>query len=110
MDDDIRETCLLMNRGLPEHDELTFRGLERRRDEVCGRRKMHRYLVTRAVIESSKQQYNQERIDDDDMGNMCQSMTLPSVVAALERAAKDALEIIVDSHMQPSCHDVVPRI
>jgi len=96
--DDIHETAFLMNQGVSENDELTFRGLERWRTGVAKWTELHRNMVCRTVIASSNKQLSRDSIDDDDvLGDMCRSLTLSSsAVEEQERAAKDALEIAGD--------------
>jgi len=86
-----------MNHGALEDDELTFRGLERRRTGASKRIKFHQNMVRRRVIASSnKQRLDVDVVDDDNddvLGEMCQSLTLSSTVEALDRATKDTQEI-----------------
>jgi len=99
--EDILETCFLMNHGGLENDEeFSFRGLERRRDGEMGRTKLIREMVIKAVIESSKNHPECPTgggVGDDVMSNiMYRSLTMQSTREALERAEKDARAILSD--------------
>jgi hypothetical protein len=91
--EDVSESSFLMKHGSSETDEVTFRGLESKRPGESRRRKLHRFMVCRAVIAGMDHQYSVDSVDDEFIGEICRSLTSPSRVDALERGASDAVAV-----------------
>jgi hypothetical protein len=90
--EDVSETSFFIKHGTSEGDDVTFRGLESKKPGEARRRKLHRFMVCRAVIAGSEHQYKVAEVDDEVIGSICRSLTAPSTYEALERGAKDALD------------------
>jgi len=93
--EDISETAFLMKHGATEGDDISFRGLERKRAGEARKRKLHRMMVCRAVMAAAADM--QPRVDkaeyDEVIRHTSRSLTASCTVTALERAAQDALEV-----------------
>lgn len=79
-----------MKHGTKESDELTYRGLEFKRDGESRRRKLNRLRVNLAVFEENDKQFEQGYYDAEAIGDIYRLLTAPSRIEALERAAQDA--------------------
>ena len=94
--EDIAETAFLMKHGAAESDDITFRGLERKRAGEARRRRLHRMMVCRAVMAAAAEIQacgDKDEEHDEAIGQTCRLLTVSCTVAALERAAHDAREV-----------------
>ena len=93
--EDISETAFLMKHGATEDDDITFRGLERKRAGEARKRRLHRVMVCRAVMAAAAemQPHVGKAEYDEVIRHTSRVLTASCTVAALERAAQDALEV-----------------
>ncbi len=91
--DEIAEVCFLMKHGTKESEELSYRGLELKRDGECRRRKLHRWCVNMAVFEETDRQHDDGFHDVEAIGDIYKLLTKQSRAEALERAIKDAEDV-----------------
>lgn len=94
--DDVSEILFLMKHtNLEECEDITFRGLEARKDgETKKRTKLLRFMVCRTIIAASRsnQLAVDSSVDDETLGQMSRSMSSESKQRALQQASKDALD------------------
>ena len=90
MREETSEVTFLMKHGTKESEDLSYRGLEFKRDGEFRRRKLNRLRVNLAIFEENDKQFEQGYYDDEAIRDICRLLTESSRLEALGRAAEDA--------------------
>jgi len=91
-----------MKHGAKESDDVSYRGLELKRDGEYRRRKLHRWCVNMAVFEENDRQHSDGFYDAEAIRGIYTVLTKQSCAEALERGAKDAEDVSQQ-------HSICPR-
>jgi hypothetical protein len=102
MREETAEVSFLMKHGTKESDEVSYRGLEGKREGDSRRRRIHRFTVNAAVFQENDKQYEQGHDDPEAIADIYRLMTQSSRVEALERAAQDAKDVGQEGAAAPS--------
>jgi hypothetical protein len=90
----IRDECLasvsMMNLGVPESEDLCYRGLEWKGKEVARRRKINRARATVAILEEQEKQWQELENDPDSICALYRPFTQKSSFEAYRRAIRDS--------------------
>lgn len=93
MRDETLEVSFLMKHGTKESDEVTYRGLESKREGDCRRRKLQRYRINLAVFQENDKQFDLGVHDPEAISDIYRLLTESTRTEALERAAQDAKDV-----------------
>jgi hypothetical protein len=89
----IRDECLasvsMMNLGVPESEDLCYRGLEWKGKEVARRRKLNRARATVAVLEEQEKQWQELENDPASIRALYRPFTQKGSFEAYQRAIRD---------------------